>query len=271
MTEKVESQLIGSADLNSKYMNKYEIVCDMGEGFGKWKLGPDEEIMPLIDVANVACGFHAGDYNIMKNMVKLAKDNNVKVGSHPGLPDKMGFGRRKWDIPPEEIYNLVMYQTGALKAFLDAENMPLNHIKPHGELYFYVERDIEVMKAVLRVAKVFNVPVVGAKNYTYEKIAKEMGVDLIQELYVDTDWSIEGRLVTVQKSRAKNPDIIYDSVIEAGTEDKITSFDGKDVPLNFAQNPFLLCLHSDMPTALGNIKAARKAIDELNAKKFPGF
>lgn len=262
----VESELIGSAELNSKYMSKYEIVCDMGEGFGKYKMGPDEEIMPLIDVANIACGFHAGDYNIMKDMVKLAKDNNVKVGSHPGLPDRMGFGRRKWDIPADEIYNMVMYQTGALKAFLDAENMPLNHIKPHGELYFYVARDVEVMKAVLRAAKVFKVPVVGAKNHTYEKIAKEMGVDLIQELYVDVDWSVGGNLVSVQQSRQKNPEIIYDSVIEAGTFDKITSFDNKDVALNFGKNPFLLCLHSDMPTALGNIKAARKAINELNAK-----
>ncbi|KAG0680903.1 hypothetical protein C6P40_000745 [Pichia californica] len=268
MTKEITSQLVGSADLNSKYMDKYEIVCDMGEGFGKWKMGPDEEIMPLIDVANVACGFHAGDYNIMKKMVKLAKECNVKVGSHPGLPDMMGFGRRKWAIDPEDIYNMVMYQTGALKAFLDAEGMPLNHIKPHGELYFYVERDIEVMKAVLRAAKVFGVPVVGAKNYNYERIAKEMGVDLIQELYVDTDWSVEGKLVPVAQSRDKNPEIIYESIIEAGTYDKITSFDNKDVPLNFGKNPFMLCLHSDMPTALGNIKAARKALDELNAKKF---
>ncbi|GAV29323.1 hypothetical protein PMKS-002805 [Pichia membranifaciens] len=268
MTVTVESQLVGSADLNSKYMSKYEIVCDMGEGFGKYKMGPDDEIMPLIDVANVACGFHAGDYNIMKQMVKLAKQHNVKVGSHPGLPDMMGFGRRKWAIPPEEIYNMVMYQTGALKAFLDAEGMPLNHIKPHGELYFYVERDVEVMKAVLRAAKAFDVPVIGAKSYTYEKIAKEMGVDLIQELYVDIDWSVEGKLVSVQQSRPKNPEIIYDSVVEAGTHDNIISFDNKEVPLNFGKNPFMLCLHSDMPTALGNIKAARKAVDELNAKKF---
>lgn len=261
------NELVGSADVNSKYMSKYEIVCDMGEGFGKYKMGPDEEIMPLIDVANVACGFHAGDYMIMEKMVKLAKEHNVKVGSHPGLPDRMGFGRRRWAIPADEIYNIVMYQTGALKSFLDAEGMPLNHIKPHGELYFYVERNIEVMKAVLRVAKVFNVPVIGAKNATYERIAKEMNVDLIQELYVDIDWNTEGRLVTVQQSRPKTPDIIYESVIEAGKFDKITSFDNNDVSLNFDSNPFLLCLHSDMPTALGNIKASRKALDELNVLK----
>lgn len=269
-TMTVNSQLEGSASLNSKYMDKYEIVCDMGEGFGKWTMGPDEDIMPLIDVANVACGFHAGDYNIMKKMVSLAKKYNVKVGSHPGLPDMMGFGRRRWAIAPEEIYHMVLYQTGALKAFLDAEGLPLNHIKPHGELYFYVERDEEVMRAVLKAAKVFGVPVVGAKNLRYETIAAEEGVDLIQELYIDIDWTEEGRLVPVAQSRPKNPQIIYDTVKQAGETDAITTFDNKPLNLNFGDHPFMLCLHSDMPTALGNIKESRRALDDLNkAKGYP--
>ncbi|SCW03503.1 LAFE_0G11914g1_1 [Lachancea fermentati] len=260
------TQLSGSADINSKYMDKHEIVCDMGEGFGKWKMGPDEEIMPLIDVANVACGFHAGDFNIMRKMVQLAKLHGVKVGSHPGLPDKMGFGRRKWDIPADEVYNMVLYQTGALKAFLDAEGMRLNHIKPHGELYFYVERDESIMRAVLQAAKVFGVPVVGAKNKRFEQVAHEEGVDLIQEFYADVDWNGEGRLVPVAESRAKTPSIIHDAVLQAGTTDATTTFDNKPLALNFGANPILLCLHSDMPTALGNITAARSAIDELNAR-----
>lgn len=260
------SMLSGTADINLKYMNKYEIVCDMGEGFGRWKMGPDAEIMPLIDVANVACGFHAGDFNIMRETVLLAKKYGVKVGSHPGLPDKLGFGRRKWDIPAEEIYNLVLYQTGALKAFLDEQCMPLNHIKPHGELYFYVERDERVMRAVLKAAKVFNVPVVGAKNSIYERVAAEEGVDLIQEFYSDIDWNNEGKLVPTTLSRPKTPDIIYESVIQAGLHDTVTTVENEVVKLNFGKAPFLLCLHSDMPTALGNIQAARKAMNELNAK-----
>lgn len=262
-----EYQLKGSAAINSKYLSKYEIVCDMGEGFGKYRIAPDLEIMPLIDVANIACGFHAGDYNIMREMVRLAKKHGVKVGSHPGLPDRMGFGRRKWDIPPEEVYNMVLYQTGALKAFLDAEGMPLSHIKAHGELYFYVTRDINIMRAYLEAAKVFNVPVIGAKNYIFEQTAKEMGVDLIQELYVDIDWNRKGCLVPVQQSRDKNPDIIYNDVKQAGIYDKITTFDNEEINLGFGKNPFLLCLHSDMPTALDNIKKARKAINELNTAK----
>lgn len=262
-----DNQLLGSAEINTKYMDRYEIVCDMGEGFGKWKMGPDADIMPLIDVANVACGFHAGDFNIMRETVQMAKKYGVKVGSHPGLPDMMGFGRRKWDIPAAEIYNMVLYQTGALKAFLDEAEMPLNHIKPHGELYFYVERDETVMRAVLKVAKVFKVPVVGAKNYRYEQIAKEEGVDFIQEFYADIDWNRHGKLIPVSKSRPKNPDIIYDIVTKAGFEDEVNSSDGNDMKLNFGEAPFMLCLHSDMRDALGNIRRGREAINALNLKK----
>ncbi|KAG7844618.1 hypothetical protein KL941_003994 [Ogataea angusta] len=267
---KLPEALKGSPEVNNKYMDKYEIVCDMGEGFGKWKMGPDEELMPLIDVANIACGFHAGDFNIMAKMVKLAKKYNVKVGSHPGLPDLLGFGRRRFAIPPDEIFNLVMYQTGALKAFLDAEGMPLNHIKPHGELYFYVERDEEVMRAVLRAAQIFKVPVIGAKNAHYEKVAKEMGVDLIQELYLDVDWSADGKLVPPALSRPKNPSIIYSDLVEVAETDELSCVSGEKIKFNFGETPFMLCLHSDMPTALGNVTEARKAIDEINKKKeFP--
>lgn len=256
----VETQLDGSAVINGRYMERYEIVCDMGEGFGKWKMGPDEEIMPLMDVANVACEFHPGDYNIMRKMVDLAKKYGVKVGSHPRLPDKLEFGRRKWDIPAEEVYNMVMYQTGALKAFLDAEGIALNHIKPHGELYLYVERDEEIMKAVLRAAKAFNVHVIGAKNLTYGLMANKERVDLIQEHYVDVDWDVSGRLVPVQQSRPKTPEIIYNDIKIAGTTDSTTTCEGKRIMLGFGKYPFMLCLHSDMPTSLKNIKQARRVL-----------
>src|SRR5215471_8722280 len=103
------------------------INCDMGEGFGLYRLGNDAALMPHIDLANIACGFHAS--------VRLAKQHGVKVGAHPSLPDMQGFGRRAMVIAPDEVQDLVIYQAGALKAFLDAEGLPLNHIKPHGALY----------------------------------------------------------------------------------------------------------------------------------------
>jgi hypothetical protein len=111
------------------------INCDMGEGFGLYKMGDDAAIMPYISVANVACGFHASDFNHMRTTVRLAKQHGVNVGAHPSLPDLQGFGRREMKIARDELANCIIYQVGALKGFLEAEGMPLNHIKPHGSLY----------------------------------------------------------------------------------------------------------------------------------------
>ena len=124
------------------------INCDMGEGFGLYRIGDDEELMPLIDVANVACGFHASDFNHMRRTVQLARQHGVKVGAHPSLPDLQGFGRREMKIGREELTNCMIYQIGALKGFLDAEGLLLNHIKPHGALYGMAARMEDVAHAV---------------------------------------------------------------------------------------------------------------------------
>src|SRR5580692_7928627 len=137
------------------------INCDMGEGFGLYRLGNDTAMMPLIDLANVACGFHASDPSIMHATVRLAKQHGVKVGAHPSLPDMQGFGRRAMVISPAEVEDLVIYQTGALKAFLDAEGMALNHVKPHGALYGMAARDEEIANAICDAAEVYKAPLLG--------------------------------------------------------------------------------------------------------------
>src|SRR5271156_29193 len=124
------------------------INCDMGEGFGLYRLGNDAALMPHIDLANIACGFHASDPSIMHETVRLAKKHNVKVGAHPSLPDMQGFGRRAMIISPAEVEDLVLYQVGALKAFLDTEGMALNHVKPHGALYGMAARDEKIASAI---------------------------------------------------------------------------------------------------------------------------
>src|ERR1700760_4879538 len=113
----------------------------MGEAFGLYRMGDDEALMPLISEANVACGFHASDFNHMRHTVRLAKRHGVRVGAHPSLPDLQGFGRREMKISREELANCVIYQIGALKGFLEAEGMRLSHIKPHGSLYGMAARD----------------------------------------------------------------------------------------------------------------------------------
>ena len=127
-----------------------EINSDMGEGFGLYRIGDDRALMPFIDAANVACGFHAADPMVMRRTVQLAKEYGVSVGAHPSLPDLQGFGRREMAIGSEELAAAIVYQVGALKAFLDAEGMPLSHIKPHGALYAMAARDERVAQRCRR-------------------------------------------------------------------------------------------------------------------------
>src|SRR3974390_2372973 len=144
--------------------------------------------MPRIDLANVACGFHASDPSIMHETVRLAKQHGVKVGGHPSLPDMQGFGRRAMAIAPDEVEDLVIYQTGALKAFLDSEGMPLNHIKPHGALYGMAARDEAICGALANAAPVFAVPILGMAFSEQKTPYRKKGVAMIGEFYGDLEY-----------------------------------------------------------------------------------
>ena len=144
--------------------------CDMGEAYGLYRCGDDEGIMPLIHVANVACGFHAADPSVMRRTVRLAKQHGVKVGAHPAFPDLQGFGRREMKMGHDELVACIIYQVGALKAFLDAEGMALNHIKPHGALYGVASREPAVAEAIAEAVGVFGVPVMGMVGTVHETV-----------------------------------------------------------------------------------------------------
>lgn len=230
--------------------------------------GPDEELMKYIDVANIACGFHAGDPSLMLKTVRLAKANNVKMGAHPGLQDLFGFGRRRIEVDPEDMYASILYQVGALKGFLDAEGVPLNHIKPHGELFFYMQRDAVIMDAVLRAASHYKVPVYGGKSEMEKEMCAKYGLPFQEELYVDIDYNPQGGLVPVSKSKTATPDMIYNRVMECALKDERDHNEGGVLKAGFNGQPFSICVHSDMTTALENARMARKAVDEANAKLF---
>ena len=153
--------------------------------------------MALTDQANIACGFHAGDPTTMMKTVRLAKKHGVVVGAHPGLPDKEGFGRRLMDIPPEDLYCQMLYQVGSLKAMLDVEGVPLNHIKPHGKLYRMIKDDPKVGHACFRAIKTFNVPFVGLPGTAHEELCKEYGVDFIPEFFPDLWYDDMGQTVPI--------------------------------------------------------------------------
>jgi UPF0271 protein len=181
------------------------INCDMGEAFGLYRMGDDEALMPLVSVANVACGFHASDFNHMRKTVRLARRHGVKVGAHPSLPDLQGFGRREMKMPREELANCIIYQIGALKGFLEAEGMMLNHIKPHGSLYGMAARDESVAHAICDAADIFRTPIMGMIGTCHEVVYGARGHALIAEFYADLDYEDDGRLIITREHAAVDP------------------------------------------------------------------
>ena len=234
-----------------------DINCDMGEGFGIYAFAEDSEIMPFIDSANVACGFHASDPNTMRKTIELAKSHNVKVGAHPAYPDLVGFGRRPMKMQREEIKNLVMYQTGALKAFLDEFDLPLNHIKPHGSLYGVSAREEDVAQGIADAAEVFNVGVYGMVNTFHEKVYNDRGVKFIAEFYSDLEYDETGYLV-IAKGRNKHypTDLAVERCKRAIKENKVKTINNTDVDVGFET----ICVHSDTPNAIEILKALRDAL-----------
>ena len=237
-----------------------KLNCDMGESFGIYRAGNDEEIMPLIDIANVACGFHASDPNHMRKTVELAKKNKVKVGAHPSFPDLQGFGRREMRMPRQDIKSMVMYQVGALKSFLDEQGMPLNHIKPHGSLYVMAAKDDDMAHAIADAVETFDVPVFGMANTSHEKVYKdERGLNFIAEFYADLDYDENGRLVIAKGKNAKyDAKIATDRVMRALSEKKVTNTVGKDIDVGCDT----ICVHSDTPNAVEIIKGIKSALNK---------
>ncbi|KAJ4169180.1 hypothetical protein NW754_011114 [Fusarium falciforme] len=255
------ASVISTANMAPGLARKYEINADMGEGF-------DEELMPLIDAANIACGFHAGDPSIMLKTIRLCKKHGVRAGAHPGLQDLFGFGRRKIEVDTGDMYAMILYQVGSLKAMLDAEGVELSHIKPHGELFFYMQRDTAIMRAVLDACATFKVPVYASQNAEQEAMCNELGIPFQGEVYVDIDYSPEGKLLPFAKSRVATPELCSERALSATRTDTGKDINGTQFSFGFGNKPFSICLHSDAPTVLENARAVRKAIDEANRDKF---
>lgn len=232
------------------------INCDMGEAFGLYKMGDDEAIMPFITVANVACGFHASDPVVMRDTVRLAKKYGVTVGAHPSLPDLQGFGRREMKLERDELSACITYQVGALKAFLDAEGMPLNHIKPHGVLYGMAARDADVAEAICDAAEPFGVPLFGMANTLHEEIYRKRGFGFVPEFYVDLDYDGNGGLIITRQHVAWDPGEAAARTLRAVTEGVVRSVDGNDVPMRAES----LCVHSDTPGAVEVAKAVYETV-----------
>ncbi|GJL88688.1 MAG: LamB/YcsF family protein [Minwuia thermotolerans] len=233
-----------------------EINCDMGESFGLYKMGDDEGLMPFITVANVACGFHGSDYNHMRTTVQLAKKHGVRVGAHPSLPDLQGFGRREMKMDREEMANCLIYQIGALKGFLEAEGMTLNHIKPHGSLYGMAAKQEHIAHAVADAADVFRVPLFGMIGTLHEEIYPARGHELVAEYYADLFYGDVGNLIVTRVHDPVDPEDSAARAVRAVTEGKTLSTGGVDVAVRADS----ICVHSDTPNAQAVAEAVNAAI-----------
>jgi UPF0271 protein len=234
------------------------VNSDMGEAFGLHSFGNDEALMPLIDVANVACGFHSGEPETMDATVALAKEHGVRVGAHPGLPDLVGFGRREMKISPAEVESMIRYQVGALNGFLEKYGMPLNHIKPHGSLYGMLARDEDLMQGAVNVAKTFGVPVFGIAGSAHQRVAEREGVEFIGELYVDLNYNAEGGLIILRRPENTDPTAASARVRRVLEDGKVAAEDGTLLDISFGS----ICVHSDTPNSPEVARAVRQALGE---------
>jgi UPF0271 protein len=234
--------------------------CDMGEAFGIYDLGADEALMPHVSLANVACGFHAGDPLVMQRTVRLARSHGVGVGAHPSYPDLQGFGRRTMAMEREELAAALVYQVAALKGFLDAEGMALSHIKPHGALYGASARDADVAGAIADAAAVFGVPVMGMAGTQHERVYTGRGLGFLPEYYADLDYGDDGGLIITRTHEGYDPAEAVARVERVLLEGVATTVSGKEIPMRAET----VCVHSDTPGAAALAAAVAAKLKELD-------
>ena len=245
-------------------MKKIDLNCDMGESFGAYSIGMDDEVIGHITSANVACGWHAGDPLVMDRTVKMAVDHNVGVGAHPGYPDLMGFGRRDMDCTPAEIWEYVIYQIGALDAFCRANGTRLRHVKPHGALYLTAVENEDVARAVAEAIVSVNpellyVALAGEKGRMVTRIGKEVGLKVVYEAFPDRAYTSEGTLLSRRLPGAviKDPQEVAERALRMAAEGRVISVDGNSLDLEV----HTLCVHGDTPAAVDLVRTIREKLD----------
>lgn len=240
--------------------------CDIGESFGAWTMGLDEQVMPYIDQANIACGFHAGDPTVMTNTVRLALQHGVTLGAHPAYPDLQGFGRRAMTCKPEEITALVLYQVGALSQIASAQGGQLAYVKPHGALYNSMMRDDTILHAVLEAIRQSPQPLslmamTTADNQPLKQTCADFGIDLLLEAFADRAYDTAGYIVPRNTPGAvhHDPDTIVKQAIAIARQQPIQTLDGQSLTLEADT----LCVHGDNPESVAAVHAIRDALQEM--------
>ena len=236
-----------------------DLNSDLGESFGSYKIGNDEGVIPLISSANVACGAHAGDPDVMAKTAELCKKSGISMGAHPGFFDLMGFGRRNMSVSPAEAKNLITYQIGALDAFAKSKGIKLCHVKPHGALYNMAAKDKKLAMAIAEAVYEYNPKLIllGLSGSEMLKAAEEIGLPYAAEVFADRAYEDDGTLVARSKPGAMitDEDEAVSRVIRMIKEHRVTSITGKEIEIS----PASVCVHGDSEKALLFVKKIRAA------------
>jgi 5-oxoprolinase (ATP-hydrolysing) subunit A len=238
-----------------------DLNCDLGESYGLYKIGNDEEVLKHISSANIACGYHAGDHNVMMETVKMAKSHGVKIGAHPGFPDLHGFGRREINMSLREIYNLTVYQIGALSAVAKACGTMLVHVKPHGALYNMASKDKLIADAIAEAVMDIDSELVlfGLAGSWLVKAGEEKGLKVAHEVFADRNYQPDGMLTLRSSANAMvhGEEAAIKRVLRMVREGKIQAVDGSDIEIKADT----ICIHGDEPQALNFVKKLKQALE----------
>lgn len=231
-------------------MTQIDLNCDLGESFGHYVIGNDAEVLPLISSANVACGFHAGDFSEMHRTVARAKENHVAVGAHPGLPDLEGFGRREMKVSPLEVYDMTVYQIGALRAVAAAQKVRLNHVKPHGALYHMASENEKIAEAVVQAINDVDRDLIlfGMDGTWLTRAGESAGLHVIYEAFADRTYQEDGSLTPRSRPDAliKDTDQALGQVLQMIQEGKVKTAAGGAASVRAET----ICVHGDGAAAL---------------------
>ena len=243
-----------------------DLNSDMGESYGRWNLGNDADLMEVITSANIACGWHGGDPAVMRTTVEMAVDRGVGIGAHVGLPDLLGFGRRRMQVTPDEIYDYCLYQSGALRAFAEAAGGRLQHVKPHGAFYVMCASDPELAAALVRAVKALGDGVVlFGMGEVEPDLAEKAGVGYIREGYVDLNYNNQGNLVLERNKGAWDPEEVARRAVRLATKAEVGTVEGDTLPLAVRT----ICIHGDAPNSGEIARTVRERLEDAGVEIAP--
>lgn len=252
-------------------MLRVDLNCDIGESYGRYKLGEQQEILKYVTSANIACGFHAGDPSVMRETVKLAIENGVKIGAHPGLPDLNGFGRREMKITPQEAYDMVVYQIGALNGFLATFGEQMQHVKPHGALYNMAAKDSELAQAIAQAVYDVspNLVLFGLAGSKLTTAGESIGLRTAHEVFADRTYQSDGTLTSRQQSDALITDTNKSvaQIVRMVTEGKVISQQNTEVMIKADT----ICIHGDGEHAVSFAKYIKETLENNSIVVSAGF